>query len=71
MHRGLQVPQGFRTVQGLNSSQRARVAAMEWWVWLIIVVVIVIVLVGGFIAIQAKRRSGGVIISDRKRGRRT
>lgn len=43
---------------------------MQWWAWLIIVIVVIVVLVGAFMAIQAKRRSGGVIISDRKRGRK-
>ena len=43
---------------------------MQWWVWLIIVIVVVAVVLGAFIALQAKRRSGGVIISDRKRGRK-
>ncbi|GAA2019198.1 hypothetical protein JL107_15440 [Nakamurella flavida] len=40
---------------------------MDWWVWLIIVVVIVVIAVGAFIALQAKRKSGGVIINDRSR----
>lgn len=43
---------------------------MHWWVWLIIVIVVLAVLLGAFIALQAKRRSGGVIISDRKRGKK-
>ncbi|MET3808097.1 hypothetical protein ABIB25_005124 [Nakamurella sp. UYEF19] len=43
---------------------------MQWWVWLIIIIVIILVILGAFIAIQAKRRSGGVIISDRKRGKK-
>ena len=34
---------------------------MDWWVWLIIALVAVVVLAGGFLAVQAKRRSGGVI----------
>lgn len=34
---------------------------MQWWVWLIIVVVVFGLLFGGFIGLQAKRRSGGVI----------
>ena len=43
---------------------------MQWWVWLIIVVVVIAILFGSFIAIQARRRSGGVIISDRNRGKK-
>lgn len=35
---------------------------MEWWGWLIVILVVIAVLVGAFIAIQARRRSGGVII---------
>lgn len=34
---------------------------MQWWVWLIIVVVVLSLLFGGFLGLQAKRRSGGVI----------
>ncbi|GGF97734.1 hypothetical protein GCM10007304_09580 [Rhodococcoides trifolii] len=37
---------------------------MEWWGWLILVLVIIAVIVGAVLAIQAKRRSGGVIIAD-------
>ena len=37
---------------------------------ILLVIVVIAVLLGAFIAIQAKRRSGGVIISDRKRGRK-
>ena len=33
---------------------------MQWWVWLIIVVVIIVALIGGVLAIQARRRTGGV-----------
>ncbi len=39
---------------------------MAWWVWLIIIVVALAVLLAGVLAIQARRRSGGVIT---KRGR--
>ncbi len=40
---------------------------MAWWVWLIIIVVALAVVLAGVLAIQARRRSGGVIT---KRGRR-
>jgi hypothetical protein len=40
---------------------------MAWWVWLVIIVVAVVALLAGVLAIQARRRSGGVIT---KRGRR-
>lgn len=43
---------------------------MQWWVWLIIVIVIILVILGAFIAFQARRRSGGVIISDRRTGKK-
>ncbi|MBV7697808.1 hypothetical protein [Streptomyces sp. TRM70350] len=34
---------------------------MEWWTWLIIAVAIVLAGVGFVVALQARRRSGGVI----------
>jgi hypothetical protein len=34
---------------------------MQWWVWLIIVIVAVGAVMSAAVAIQAKRRSGGVI----------
>ena len=39
---------------------------MEWWVWLVIVVVTIAALFGAFVALQAKRRSGGVRTTDRR-----
>jgi hypothetical protein len=39
---------------------------MSWWVWLIIIVVIVAVLAWSLIAIQARRRRGGVIVDPAK-----
>ncbi len=41
---------------------------MQWWVWLVIVVIIIVALISGVLAIQARRRTGGVIISDRDKG---
>lgn len=38
---------------------------MDWWVWLILVLAVLAVLLGGFLAVQAKRRSGGVIAKKR------
>lgn len=38
-------------------------ATMDWWVWLIIVLVLVLLAVGLVFAVQARRRSGGVIAS--------
>ena len=37
---------------------------MQWWSWLILVLAVVAVSVGVLLAVQAKRRSGGVIIAD-------
>jgi hypothetical protein len=37
---------------------------MQWWGWLILVLVVIAVIVGAVLAIQAKRRAGGVIIAD-------
>lgn len=39
---------------------------MEWWIWLIVAVVVVALLLGAFVAVQAKRRSGGVRTTDRR-----
>ncbi len=41
---------------------------MQWWGWLIVGVVVVAVLVVGAIAVQARRRRGGVIV-DRGRAK--
>lgn len=38
---------------------------MDWWIWLIIVVGIIAVMFAAFVAIQAKRRSGGVKTTKR------
>ena len=38
---------------------------MQWWVWLIIVVIIIVAAIGAVLAIQARRRAGGVNIKDR------
>ena len=40
---------------------------MQWWGWLILVVAVVAVAVGVFLAVQSRRRSGGVIIADSDR----
>ena len=42
-----------------------RWCVVQWWVWLVIVVIIIVVVIGGVLAIQARRRTGGVIINDR------
>ena len=36
--------------------------AVSWWVWLIVIAVVAAVLVGGLLAIQVRRRGGGVIV---------
>lgn len=41
---------------------------MVWWVWLVAVVVVLGLLVGAVAGVQARRRSGGVIVV--RRGRR-
>ena len=46
---------------------------MEWWIWVIIIVAIVAAILALVLAVQARRRSGGVIIADptpRHRARR-
>lgn len=35
---------------------------MQWWGWVIVALVVIALLVGAFIAIQARRRKGGVIV---------
>jgi hypothetical protein len=48
---------------------------MSWWVWLILIAIVAAALVGGYLAIQVRRRRGGVIVdpaqSPRTRGRRS
>ncbi len=40
---------------------------MDWWQWSVLVLVVLAVLVAGFIALQAKRRRGGVITDKGRR----
>jgi hypothetical protein len=35
---------------------------MQWWVWVIVVLVVLAVLTGAFLAMQSRRRRGGVIV---------
>ncbi|MEU9731623.1 hypothetical protein [Streptomyces sp. NPDC048002] len=42
---------------------------MDWWFWLILVVALVAVLAGSFLGVQARRRSGGVIVTRRTRSK--
>ena len=35
---------------------------MSWWLWLVLALVVVIVAVGVLLAVQARRRRGGVIV---------
>lgn len=37
---------------------------MEWWGYLILVLLVVVIAVGAVFAVQARRRSGGVISLD-------
>lgn len=41
------------------------------WLWLVLVLVVVLVVGGGFLALQSKRRSGGVIIGGKRPGDRS
>ncbi|OII67407.1 hypothetical protein BJP39_24960 [Streptomyces sp. CC77] len=38
-----------------------REPAMEWWIWLVIVATVLLVLAVAALAVQARRRAGGVI----------
>ena len=38
---------------------------MQWWMWLVIGVIVIVGVIGGVLAIQGRRRTGGVIINDR------
>lgn len=38
---------------------------MQWWIWVIIIVAVIAVVFALVLAVQARRRSGGVIIADR------
>lgn len=40
---------------------------MEWWTWLIIALAILAAVAIGVVALQARRRSGGVIAQGRHR----
>lgn len=42
---------------------------MQWWGWLIAVVVVLVLIVLGILWIQARRRSGGVVVSGRGKDR--
>ena len=53
---------------GAIAVRNLRSCAVQWWVWLIIVVIVIVAVIGGVLAIQARRRTGGVIISDRDKG---
>lgn len=37
---------------------------MQWWGWLILIAAVVAVGVGVLLVVQARRRTGGVIIAD-------
>ena len=49
----------------LSSSRETVVAdpevGMEWWGWLLVVLAVLAVLALAFVAVQARRRRGGVI----------
>lgn len=36
---------------------------MQWWGWVIVAVAVIVVIVGVTLAVQARRRRGGVIIN--------
>jgi hypothetical protein len=36
-------------------------ACMQWWAWVIVVLVVVVALTVGLLALQSRRRRGGVI----------
>lgn len=39
---------------------------MEWWTWLIIALAVLAAVTVGIVALQARRRSGGVIAQGRR-----
>jgi hypothetical protein len=41
---------------------------VEWWGWLLVVLAVLLVLVLATLAVQARRRSGGIVTS--RKGRR-
>ena len=41
---------------------------MEWWQWVLTVLVLLAVLLGGFVALQSRRRRGGVVALRGSRG---
>jgi hypothetical protein len=43
---------------------------MQWWAWVVVVLVVIAVSMSGFIALQSRRRRGGVIVdANRDPGR--
>lgn len=42
---------------------------MGVWVWLVLLLVLVVLVVVGFLLVQARRRAGGVIATEGRRGR--
>lgn len=43
---------------------------MDWWGWLIVVLVVLVLIVVGVLWVQARRRSGGPVVSGRGGSRR-
>ncbi|AYV26460.1 hypothetical protein EES41_06960 [Streptomyces sp. ADI95-16] len=39
---------------------------MDWWVWIVIALALLAVLAGSFLAVQARRRGGGVIVAGKR-----
>lgn len=38
---------------------------MQWWIWVLIIIAVAAAILALVLAVQARRRSGGVIIADR------
>jgi hypothetical protein len=45
-------------------------ACMQWWAWVLVVLVVIVALTVGLLAVQSRRRRGGVIVDPNPTARR-
>lgn len=55
-----------RNPAGAQPELREADELMSWLVWVIIIIVVVALILGAILAIQARRRRSGVVISGRR-----
>ncbi len=49
--------------QSMTESARSLIESMQWWQWSIVAAVVLLALVLTALAVQARRRRGGVIVN--------